>query len=517
MDKTTAAVIAAENMKTVFAYALHRVERPEDAEDLAQEILVSFLSNAENIRSDRAVFGYLWTIAANAVNRYRQKKAFLHQTFTDSDTAPEPVDPDSDFATALAQAEEQAETIVSLRKALAHLGREYRTCTVAYYFEGLSCREIATREGISTEMVKYYLYKTRRILKEGLMTPMEYGEKSYRPATFHFCTIFDGAFNREYRNLFARKLPGNILYCAYYTPMSLGELSVELGVSAVYLEDEIDLLKKYNLLTEEHGKVQTRLVIYTESYEKEFRHAAEVKCTEPLREILVSIRGKMEKIRSLGFPGCGRDDNRLMWALYFELIRRGYMEMPTETEKKELYSGAKGVNYATDYEGWNDNYGANAFAGYYGLPEKTAASFANFGILPPEQYFDAPAHCSKTKERLLASRMGGTDAPFVYLTESYRHQVFDEMLAPDILALSGIYTTLSALSIDILRQHAPKSVWDELDMVVKNTLFHRTVGLLGKLAVDTGVMTIPQADVPSAVFLYDVPQDTEGYKGKMSD
>ncbi len=518
MDRKTAAAIVEENMKTVFAYALHRVDTPSDAEDLAQDILVSFLAHAESIRDDRAIFGYLWTVAAHAVDRYRKHKARARLHLTDSEQVPDTPDPDSDFAATLAWAEEQAEALRSLRKALAHLAKEYRTCTVAYYFDGLSCRDIAAREGLSTEMVKYYLYKTRRILKEGLMVPMEYGEKSYRPATFHFCTIFDGAYNREYRNLFSRKLPGNILYCAYYTPMTVGELSVELGVASVYLEDEIELLKKYNLLTEERGKVQTRLVIYTEAYETEFRQAVENKLTGVLMEILTAAKGKMGEVRALGFPGCGRDDNRLLWALYFELIRLGYGGMPEVSLKPEIYSGARGINYATDYEACEGAYGARAFAGYYGLGENTAASFADFGILPETQYFDGPGHWEKTQARLTESKAGGSDAPFVYLTQAQVRRIFAEILAPEVTALTRFYQELAALSVETLRQHAPKSVWEELDMVVVGTLFHRTVGLLGKLAVDTGVLTVPaSAEVPTAVFLYETPTASEGCKGRMSD
>ncbi|MFR5865372.1 MAG: hypothetical protein ACLUFV_09550 [Acutalibacteraceae bacterium] len=72
-----------------------------------------------------------------------------------------------------------------------------------------------------------------------------FGEKSYKPSRFEFVTIFSGQFNREYRNLFNRKLPGSVLSSAYYTPMTVRELSVELGVAAVYMEDEVALLEKY--------------------------------------------------------------------------------------------------------------------------------------------------------------------------------------------------------------------------------------------------------------------------------
>ncbi len=515
MDKSTAAAIACENMKTVFAYALSRTDNPTDAEDVAQDILLSFLTAAPNIRDDRAVFGYLWTIAAHAIDRYRQNKAVVQMRFSPAseEIMAEIPSPDADFTETLAQTEETAILVRNLRREVAHLAKEYRICTVAYYFESLTCAQIAKREGISVEMVKYYLYKTRRILKEGMMMQKEYGEKSYRPAVFHFHTIFDGSFNREYRNLFSRKLPGNILYCAYYTPMSISELSVELGVAAVYLEDEITLLQKYNLLTVERGKVQTRLVMYTETYEKEFRCAVEEQLTGKLREILVCAREKMADVRVLDFPGGGKEDNGLLWALYFEMIRLGYNGMARDREKKEIYDGARGINFATDYDETDDRYSAMAFAGYYGLSDGLAANFADFGVLRKEQYFGG----EENKKVYVHSRHGGQDAPYVYLCPAHVEEVFSRILSPEIAALTELYRSLAVLSVEILTEHTPVSVREEIPMVVDSTLFHRTVGLLGKMAVDTGVLSVPDSDVPPAVFLFDAPDVPDGWKGNMCD
>ena len=103
----------------------------------------------------------------------------------------------------------------------------------------------------------------------------EFGEKSFKPEPFEFVTIFADNFNREYHNMFNRKLPGQILLSAYYTPMSVRELAIELGVASVYLEDELALLEKYQLIVKNpHGKYQTNLVIYTDDYTKEFQREA---------------------------------------------------------------------------------------------------------------------------------------------------------------------------------------------------------------------------------------------------
>ena len=75
METHEAARLAAENMKTIFAYALHRVSNREDAEDLAGDIVVAVLENAHTLRCDDAFFGWFWAVAANTVKKFYRKKS----------------------------------------------------------------------------------------------------------------------------------------------------------------------------------------------------------------------------------------------------------------------------------------------------------------------------------------------------------------------------------------------------------------------------------------------------------
>lgn len=70
-----------------------------------------------------------------------------------------------------------------------------------------------------------------------------YGEKSYRPNIFEIDFWGTKAGDDfEYRDFERRKIKGNILLAAYYSPVTIREISIELGVALPYLEDEIKLL-----------------------------------------------------------------------------------------------------------------------------------------------------------------------------------------------------------------------------------------------------------------------------------
>ena len=232
----------------------------------------------------------------------------------------------------LALEQDRQEQLARLRRELSLLSREYRECTLCYYFEGLSCQETAEKLGISLHMTKYYLFKTRKLLKEGIGMEREYGTKSYKPSKFTFKTLFSGSYNPEYRCLFDRLLPGNILLSAYYTPVTVGELALELGVPTAYLENEADLLVRYGLLNvlpggKETGsgrdRYQTNIVILTEEYRGELYDKLTCLCTDPFADILGSLRSQLTSLRKIGFRGADLEEERLLWPLFWLLMHRG--------------------------------------------------------------------------------------------------------------------------------------------------------------------------------------------------
>ena len=63
-----------ENIKTIYAYALSRVSRKEEAEDLAGDIMLAILQDGHRVEREEAFFGYVWSIAANTYKKYLYKK-----------------------------------------------------------------------------------------------------------------------------------------------------------------------------------------------------------------------------------------------------------------------------------------------------------------------------------------------------------------------------------------------------------------------------------------------------------
>ncbi len=272
MDRNTLEQRITENMKSIFGFALTRIGNAAEAEYLASDILYEILRSAENLKDESRFYGFMWKIAENTYLEYLRKKqkSVMRTAELDENLAEEA---DSVLDEILKE-----EELHLLRRELSLLSKQYRDTTVLYYIQGLSCSEIAETLKISTEMVKYYLFRARKIIREGMQMERLFGEKSYLPGGFEIDYWGPADFNpNEYRDFQKRKIKGNILLAAYYSPMTIQEISIELGVALPYLEDEIQLLMERGYLVCNNGKYLTNIPIFT------------LDCTEKINEKLKDL------------------------------------------------------------------------------------------------------------------------------------------------------------------------------------------------------------------------------------
>lgn len=303
MDKQTVSKLIEDNLHKLYAWSMAKLYDKSEAEDMTYDIICALLKSAHRIENDGAFYGYMWKIARNTLYmKIRSKRETL------------PLE-DSYMGVCIETPEDNAvdrEQTALLRRELSLLAGQYRRVTVEYYIYGRSCSEISQKLGISVETVKYCLFKSRKILKEGIDMTREYGEKSYNPATFRINYWGHGS-NAIYREIFSRRLPGNILLSAYDKPMSVTEMSVELGVAAPFLEDELEILERHELIRESKGKYQTNIIICTDEYEKRVERETAGICKAAAEKIMQEIDKTMPQLCSLDFYGRDYGENRLKW------------------------------------------------------------------------------------------------------------------------------------------------------------------------------------------------------------
>lgn len=405
LEQEKAAQILSDNLKNIFAYSLSRLYDKSEAEDLTNDIVCEVLKCAHQLRNEDAFYSFMWRIAENTFKKHIRKSNFKTMEFDESFVGTYWVTPEEEYL--------KSEERNLLHRELSLLAKRYRETTIAYYIYGKSCSQISTDLGISTEMVKYYLFKTRKILKEGIGMSREFGEKSYNPGTFRV-DFWGNGDSSCYWQLFKRKLPGNILLSAYYAPVTIQELSIELGVAVVYLEDEIELLMKHDIIKKIGDKYQTNIIIFTDDYEKEV--AAKIK---PVYEKAAEqFNGKLSDLlptlEALDFRRNGDSRNRLKWtfanlAMVFALklsdaiVRKRFGDYPM------LSNGSYGFVF-----GYDNDYQHHHFNGIYGHCENNdnTAYFSvqNYRIIEKCQFWE-PVNWNQSVEAMCDAILEKTADP----------------------------------------------------------------------------------------------------------
>ena len=371
------------------------------------------------------------------------------------------------------------------------------------------------------EMVKYHLFKTRKLLKEGIGMMRKLGEKSYNPGTFRL----DFWGNRcYYMDLFCRKLPGSIMLAAYYTPMSMEELSMELGVSAPYLDEELDTLEAAEVLTKVGNKYQTNLVIITDEYEKEFVKNTKSVYNEVAAQVYEKAVALLPEFRALNFAGNTFDDNRLLFAMLNIAMVNAFQKAKEKSplgKMPKLALGGNGwifgcdndyVNYhfhGVTMETWNVAGTAWFSAENYSVIERCQRySHNNFGeraeamcaaVLNGEADRDSEVLPELIEKRFVTCTDGELSANFpVFSAETYKK--VQALVAPITELVCDCMIAISDKAEKMLTEHAPAAVKSQCGDVAK--IHHRldVAAFLMEKMIEDRKLTVPTEQVPLAVW-----------------
>ena len=237
--------LANELLPKIHGFCRLKLGADNEAEDLAQDICAEVLRSVRKGTEIDNLPAFVWKVSNRQYyNWLRKKKRGSGTVSIDGADFWVPAEDDIEAEIVL------REQIALLRRELAHLTRMWREATVLYYFDGLSVDRISEKLGRSPGTVKWWLHQAREELGKGLNSMREYGEKSYRPGRLTMSCQGNPGADGEPMRCAERRIAQNILLAAYRKPLSVEELCAELGVSAPYVEDEVDYLTRNELMKE---------------------------------------------------------------------------------------------------------------------------------------------------------------------------------------------------------------------------------------------------------------------------
>lgn len=314
MDKNELDVKIADLARSLLSYCSARTSNHFEAEDLAQDIILEIYKSAGSIRNADAFYGFMWAVAGNVYKQWCKSKA-KNKECELSDNLLD----DSEFFP------DDSSELFLLRRELTLLAEKYRGAVIMYYIENKSCSEISNLLSISESMVKYLLFKSRQILKEGMSMERNYGQQSYNPKGLSL--LFWGNGANRYHHLCDSKISQNILFACYNDKLTAEQISLEIGVSLPYMEDKLNELYEYELLKKDGSRYYTNLVIFTRDFANEV-NAKTAALREHIADILVNAISEQEaEVRSIGFSGADMSNTSFVWQMVSFILYNAVIEI----------------------------------------------------------------------------------------------------------------------------------------------------------------------------------------------
>lgn len=294
-----------EMLPKIYGFCKIKMNSDEDAEDLSQDICIEVLKAINSGKRIDNLNAFVWSVSNHMFYNFLRKKkhgttAYLSEIIASEDNTEE------EYIL-------QEQTML-LRRELSLMSGNYRKAVIMHYFDNLSCEEIGQRLGKSSGTVKWWLHDARAVIEKGMNTMREYGERSYRPGKLFMSCQGEPGMNFEPMCCAKRKSAQNILLAAYREPMTITDLCEELGISAPYIEDEVEYLVDNQLMKEtSKGKYQTDFVILPGNNPDVANRIYDAVITDYFKILIDFLESKKDILISEKFNTSKFEWNRLLW------------------------------------------------------------------------------------------------------------------------------------------------------------------------------------------------------------
>jgi RNA polymerase sigma-70 factor (ECF subfamily) len=183
-DRAAFAELVRMSRRRVLGTIGRLIARPEDAEDVGQEVFLRMHASIGRLQSAEAFDLWLWRLTTNATYDYLRKRPRTRREVRISDLLDGQVNAAANSVSCQLEREERdrRRTIEYVDSLLAQLSPNDRILIVMREVEGLSMEELAAVLGIKVGAVKLRLFRARNRLRQ-VLKPEQVRPRRVAPAT----------------------------------------------------------------------------------------------------------------------------------------------------------------------------------------------------------------------------------------------------------------------------------------------------------------------------------------------
>ena len=393
----------------LFGFCYARTNDSYEAQELCSDIIFALVKAAHTDGEITNIYSFIWRVARNVYADFSSNRRRYADIFYDGDA-----DEILQFIPDKEQEDDSDELLNSVYRRIAFLTKAYREVMIMYYIDGLSTAEIAKQQNTSEGAVRQRLFSARQKIKGEVE---EMAETYNRPVTLDKIDyVIWGTGSPAWgdpRNVCTRMFSNHIVWLCHKKPMSASEIAEALNVPTVYVEEELEILRKgengeYGFLRRlDNGKYAINFILL----DKDVIEKANALYTEQLPKICDIISNYIEehKAEYLAFPYLNKkvDMNLILWQQVSN-ISWAFSENVERILKEKYFSDVADVKRPFSVFGYVDN-GKYYGGGWDGVDAQNVCGFSNVHldniyITRIKKHFSCGLNVSKDPQIQLALR-----------------------------------------------------------------------------------------------------------------
>lgn len=306
-----------EFLDKIYQFSYRRCNTYYEAEDLCSDIILAVISAVHNQESIENFYAFVWTIARRVYADYSEKRNQTRHTVSIENSDLLLAAKENGIDNFIEEAAEQ-DQIKKIFAEISFLSKAYREVMVLYYLDEMKVKDIALKLGINETTVKQRLFSARNTVRKEVET-MSNRSLSLKPITMDFMGSGSVTGNSP-ASVASRTFSQNLIYACKDTAKSAKELSEELCVPMIYVEEELDIQLHgingtFGTLRKQGDKYISNIIIVDEQDRVEVSKLYE-KYTDKFCETLQKYLNDNEnKLLELPFVNKPKDIKQLLWVL----------------------------------------------------------------------------------------------------------------------------------------------------------------------------------------------------------
>ncbi|MBQ9797155.1 MAG: sigma-70 family RNA polymerase sigma factor [Clostridia bacterium] len=393
----------------LFGFCYARTNDSYEAEELCSDIIYALVKAAHSDGEIESVYPFIWRVARNVYADFSNNRRKHTETVYEGDS--------EEILLGVAEEDtsnDTAELLTSVYRRIAFLTKAYREVMIMFYIDGLSTAQIAKKQGTSEGAVRQRLFSARQKIKSEVEEMAETYNKPVALDKIDYVIWGTGSPAwGDPRNVCTRMFSNHIVWLCHKKPMSASEIAEELNVPTIYVEEELEILRKgengkYGFLRRlESGKYALNFILF----DKDIFEKANAIYTEQLPKICETISNYIEehKAEYLAFPYLNKkvDMNLILWQQVYNIA--GAFSYCVECAlKKNHFADVEKTDRPFSVFGYVDN-GKYYGGGWDGVDAQNVCGFSNVHldniyITRIKKHFSCGLNVSKDPQTQLALR-----------------------------------------------------------------------------------------------------------------